>query len=255
MDDFRAVVAQQLVQGRAIGWMSPQASLWMNKTEHASTRRFLAAAASSRVKHAELLVHGRLWRPPTVQLRSSRTGQAVPGRCVADHGFDKKGPYSPPLLCCNVSAVVSAAWLTSDGEALGLIAVNHQAAAEAAGSPVVTLVAQLTTPRTWLGHCCEVTPASVALNISDDGRVTISLDVPSGTIDVVMLRPHGASVAHSAWHLKVDDTTTSQAVHAPAVHIRRRPATTELVPAAVGSTTAGATVSSHSPGSCRVGPS
>ena len=35
----------------------------MDRTEHVGTRRFLAAAASARVRHAELLVHGRLWRP------------------------------------------------------------------------------------------------------------------------------------------------------------------------------------------------
>jgi hypothetical protein len=35
----------------------------MDRTEHVGTRRFLAAAASARVRHAEMLVHGRLWRP------------------------------------------------------------------------------------------------------------------------------------------------------------------------------------------------
>jgi hypothetical protein len=41
-----------------------------------------------------------------VRLLSSQTRRAAPGRCVIDHGFDKKGPYSPPLACLAMGGTV-----------------------------------------------------------------------------------------------------------------------------------------------------
>lgn len=154
----------------------------MDQPRHVSSRRFLAAAANARVVHAELLVHGRLWRPPVVEL--GRAGKAVDDLCVSDHGFDKKGPYSPPLTCCNVSAVPIAVWLTADG-ALGLVAVNHVSAEEANGA--VALTATLTTPTAWAGRCCVAEPPNVVR--VGDGVVTVTLSLDPGAIGVVMLRP------------------------------------------------------------------
>lgn len=183
--DFRAIVAQQLVQGRAIGWMSPQESYWLNQSQHTSTRRFLAAAATTRVRHANFLVHGRLWRPPVVSLKALSGANAL-STCVQDHGFDKKGPKSPPLTCCDVPAVVHAAWITPDGETLGLIAANHLPP-ELGANASVRVTATVTVPRNWDQRCCMVQPSHVTSVVEDD-VVTVTLVLSSGAIEVVSLR-------------------------------------------------------------------
>ena len=78
-----------------------------------------------------------------------------------------------------------------------MVMANHQAAP----NEQVTVVARFTTPIAWAGRCCAIEPADVKAKIDNDGTVTLTNDMPPGTISVFMLRPH-ESVAKVVPHAR-----------------------------------------------------
>lgn len=80
----RAMLAQQFVGGHVMGWMLLQEiSHWMSNATFAEDMAFIAQLAQLRLNASDYLVHGRLWRPPTLRL-SQVDGSAVEKLSLCD---------------------------------------------------------------------------------------------------------------------------------------------------------------------------
>ena len=90
----------------------------MHNASFAEDMRLFGDMARLRLSAADYLVHGRLWRPPTV---AAVAPAAMPAVSVCDWG-DAFSSGTPS--CCNMSAVLVSAWLSPAGK-VALAMVNH----------------------------------------------------------------------------------------------------------------------------------
>ena len=81
--------------------------------------QFLGDLARLRLSAADYLVHGRLWRPPSVTTVSPASGMPTVTVCDWGDAFSAGTPH-----CCNMSAVLASAWLSPTGE-IALVMANH----------------------------------------------------------------------------------------------------------------------------------
>ena len=179
--DFRAIVAQQLVDGRAIGWFSADGwAEWLDKPQNAATLSLLVKAAHTRVAFKDFLVHGRLWRPPTVTIDSTLQS------CVADHSH-RRGEFN--VSCCAIESIITSAWIAADGGSLAVLLVNHMVQANASSSIGLDAIVNVSIPSQWAQRCCQRTP-SVDIGVDlDRGVATIAKRVAWADVDTIVLRP------------------------------------------------------------------
>ena len=91
----------------------------MHNASFAEDMRLFGDMARLRLSAADYLVHGRLWRPPTV---AATAPAAMPNVSVCDWG-DAFSSGTPS--CCNMTSVLVSAWLSPAGK-VALAMVNHQ---------------------------------------------------------------------------------------------------------------------------------
>ena len=95
---------------------------WMTNASFTEDIRFLGDMARLRLSAADYLVHGRLWKPPTVTAVAPASGMPTVTVCDWGDAFSAGTPK-----CCNMSAVLVSAWL-SPASKVALVMVNHHVA-------------------------------------------------------------------------------------------------------------------------------
>jgi hypothetical protein len=191
----RAMLAQQFVGGHVMGWMLLQElAHWMNNASFAEDMAYIAQLAQLRLNASEYLVHGRLWRPPTLVL-SQDNGTAVEKLSLCDWRAVVSTDGPPLWKCCNVTMVVGHAWL-SQNRSLALVLANH-------GLQAVRVAANLgASPPRGSTYLRNVRLPPTGARLFGDGRVEAMLQGRSAEVIVVALSKT------NAWQLKSDDEST-----------------------------------------------
>jgi hypothetical protein len=177
----RAMLAQQFVGGHVMGWMLLQElAHWMNNATFAKDMAYIAQLAQLRLNASEYLVHGRLWRPPTLVLsQANGSATAVEKLSLCDWRAVVSTDGPPLWKCCNVTTVVGTAWLSQNGS-LALVLANH-------GLHAVRVAANLgASPPRGSAYLRDVSLSTGTLR-SGDGRVAIVLQGRSAMVINVAL--------------------------------------------------------------------
>ena len=193
----RAMLAQQFVGGHIMGWMPLQElSHWMNNATFAEDMAYVAQLAQLRLNASEYLVHGRLWRPPTLGLSPANGTATVKKLSLCDWRAVVSNTGPPLWKCCHVTMVVGAAWLSQNGS-LALVLANH-------GLHAVRVAANLgASPPQGGAYLRDVSLSTGAL-LFGDGRVETTLQGRSAMVIVVAPPTTGQQ-------LKSDDESTAVA--------------------------------------------
>ena len=116
----RGMLAQQFVFGHVLGWMAlEELTHWMTNATFAADIRFAGTLARLRMAAAKYLIFGSAYRPATVVAAPPTASIGTVSICDWGDAFSKGTPK-----CCNTSAVLATAWITTNGE-IALAVANH----------------------------------------------------------------------------------------------------------------------------------
>lgn len=123
----RGMLAQQFVEGQVMGWMAlEELAMWAFNETHSDDVAYFGKLARLRVQASDFLVHGRLWRPPTIEgVPPTATLSQV---SVCDFASLGDAPITA-AMCCTIPTVQGAAWLGTNNS-LGLVLTNHGVSAQ-----------------------------------------------------------------------------------------------------------------------------